>query len=43
MDHIIDSLKSWLEILEEFPEEDRNIKAEKCVKAALKELYKYYD
>ena len=42
MDHVINSLKEWLEVYQERDAQDRDKKAEKCIAAALDELYKYY-
>ena len=43
MDHVIDSLKNWLLVYQEREAADRDKKAERCIKNALDELYKYYN
>lgn len=40
MDHVINSLQNWLDIYKE--SEPENVKAQKCIKNAIKELQKYY-
>lgn len=40
MDHVIDSLRRWLDIYE--TSEPDNKRAHECIENALKELYKYY-
>lgn len=40
MDHVIESLRRWLETYKE--SEPDNIKAHKCIEKAIKELEKYY-
>ena len=42
MDHVINSLRQWLEIYEDTPEDERDKNAIKCIQNALDELYKYY-
>ena len=40
MDHVIESLRRWLDVFKESePENDR---AHKCIEKAIKELQKYY-
>ena len=43
MDHVINALKTWLEIYEDNKPEDQDRKAISCIKNALDELHKYYD
>ena len=42
MDHVINSLKQWLETYEQDTVEDRDEKAIICIKNAIRELNKYY-
>lgn len=42
MDHVIESLKEWLRIYEDDATEDRDEKAIKHIKMAIKELQKYH-
>lgn len=42
MDHVIQALKTWLEVYQEREDADRDKKAERCIENAINELYKYY-
>ena len=42
MDHVIESLKEWLEVYKEREPGDRDLKAEKAIKAAIKAIYDTY-
>lgn len=42
MDHVINSLRHWLEVYEEEPEAEQDKNAIRCIKNALDELHKYY-
>ena len=40
MDHVIESLRQWLDIYRD--SEPENARAQKCIEAAIRELQKYY-
>ena len=40
MDHVIESLRRWLDVFKE--SEPENVKAQKCIESAIRELRKYY-
>ncbi len=42
MDHVIESLRRWLDIYESDPEEEQDKAAINCIKNAIKELKKYH-
>ena len=42
MDHVIDSLRRWILVFEERPEDAKDPKAIECIQNAIKELNKYY-
>ena len=42
MDHVIQSLKNWLDIYQDRPAEDRDMKAEKAIQAAIEAIYNTY-
>ena len=43
MDHVINSLREWIEVFKEMPEDAKDPKAIKCIENAIKELNKYYN
>ena len=43
MDHVIRSLKIWLETYEDNEPQDQDRKAIACIKAAIAELERYYE
>lgn len=42
MDHVINSLREWIEVFKEMPEDYKDKKAIECIENAIKELNKYY-
>ena len=42
MEHVIDSLREWIRVFEERPEDAKDPKAIECIEKAIKELNKYY-
>jgi len=42
MDHVIDSLRRWIDVFEDNKPEDVDAKAIECIENAIKELNKYY-
>lgn len=42
MDHVIDSLRRWIDVFEDNKPEDIDHKAIECIEKAIKELHKYY-
>jgi hypothetical protein len=42
MDHVIESMREWLRVYEDDKQEDRDTKAIKSIKKAIKELEKFY-
>jgi len=42
MEHVIDSLREWIRVFEERPEDDKDEKAIECIENAIRELNKYW-
>jgi hypothetical protein len=42
MDHVIESMREWLRVYELDEKEEQDKEAIKCIKAAIRELKKYY-
>lgn len=42
MDHVIASLREWIEVFEDRPEGEVDEKAIRCIENAIKELNEYY-
>ncbi|WP_050613356.1 hypothetical protein [Bacillus testis] len=43
MDHVINSLKKWLDVFEDDMPAERDVKAIECINSAINELEKYYN
>lgn len=42
MEHVIDSLRRWIDVFEERPDDAKDPKAIECIEKAIKQLNEYY-